>query len=150
MNDVVFSSRSDEWATPQWLFDRLDAEFHFTLDPCSTDENAKCKKHYTREDDGLSKVWTGETVWCNPPYGKELPLWLEKCAKHAIGGGTAVMLVPARTDTRWFHKWVYEKAEIRFVKGRVKFGGAKYNAPFPSMIVVFREGYDAKGILPMV
>lgn len=138
MNDVVFSSASVEWETPQAFFDALNDEFHFTLDPCSTDDNAKCEKHYTRKDDGLSKDWTGETVFCNPPYGKEMPLWIAKCAEHGRTGGVAVMLIPARTDTKAFHKYIYHKAEIRFVQGRLKFGGAKNSAPFPSMVCVFR------------
>lgn len=136
--DALYTSRTDEWETPQDLFDKLDAEFHFTLDPCATAENAKCSKYYTKEQDGLAQDWTGETVWCNPPYGKEIPKWLAKCAEHARGGGVAVALVFSRTDTKWFHDYVYGKAEIRFVKGRVKFGGAKYNAPFPSMVVIYR------------
>lgn len=139
---VLFTSNTDEWATPQDLFDRLDAEFHFTLDPCSTDENAKCAKHYTKEQDGLKQDWTGETVFCNPPYGREIGEWCLRCYAHSIGGGTAVMLVPSRTDTKWFHEYVYGKAELRFIKGRVKYGGAKYNAPFPSMIVIFRPKGD--------
>lgn len=132
-----FSSSTDEYATPQWLFDQLDAEFHFTLDPCSTDENAKCRKHYTRAQDGLKQDWSGETVWCNPPYGRGIADWIRKCYLHATGGGTAVMLVPARTDTEWFHEYIYGKAEVRFLRGRVKFGGRKWNAPFPSMIVIY-------------
>lgn len=87
MNDVHFSSKTDEWATPQYLFDALNNEFHFTLDPCSTDENAKCEKHYTRAEDGLAQDWTGERVFCNPPYGREMPKWISKCAEHGIGGG---------------------------------------------------------------
>ena len=87
MNRSVYaSSATDEWATPQELFDKLDAEFHFTLDPCSTDENAKCLKHYTKEQDGLAQDWTGERVFCNPPYGRKMPAWIEKCAEHAHGG----------------------------------------------------------------
>ena len=130
--------KTDEWATPQWLFDQLDAEFHFTLDPCSTDENAKCRKHYTALEDGLTQDWSGETVFCNPPYGRGLTAWVQKCCLHATGGGIAVMLLPARTDTGWFHDYIYRKAEVRFLRGRVKFGGSKWNAPFPSMVVVFR------------
>lgn len=130
--------KTDEWATPQWLFDQLDAEFHFTLDPCSTDENTKCEKHYTKEQDGLAQDWSGETVFCNPPYGRELPRWIQKCAMSAGGGATVVLLIPARTDTKAFHEYIYGTAEIRFIKGRVRFGGAKYNAPFPSMIVIWR------------
>lgn len=87
MNSVHYSTATVEWETPQDFFDRLNDEFHFTLDPCSTDENAKCRKHYTKADDGLAQDWSGETVFCNPPYGKEMPKWIEKCAKHASGGG---------------------------------------------------------------
>jgi len=136
---VMFSSATPEWETPQELFDALNEEFHFTLDPCSTDENAKCAKHYTKKQDGLAQDWTGETVFCNPPYGREMPKWIRKCYEHMTSGGTAVMLIPARTDTRAFHEYIYGKAEIRFIKGRLKFGGCKNSAPFPSMIVVFRR-----------
>lgn len=139
MNRALFSSTTCEWDTPQAFFDELDREFHFTLDPASTDENAKCAKHYTAEQNGLVQDWTGETVFCNPPYGREIGKWVEKCAKSAGGGATCVMLIPARTDTRWFHEYIYGKAEIRFVKGRLKFGTAKNSAPFPCMVVVFRK-----------
>ena len=143
MNRALFSSATEEWATPQNVFDALNAEFHFTLDPCSTDDNAKCAKHYTKADDGLSKDWTGERVFCNPPYGREMPKWIAKCAEHGMRGGVAVMLIPARTDTKAFHEFIYHNAEIRFIRGRLKFGGAKNSAPFPSMVVVF--GGDLNG-----
>lgn len=143
MNKALFSSATEEWATPKDFFDALDAEFHFTLDPCSTDDNAKCEKHYTKEQDGLSQDWTGERVFCNPPYGREMPRWIAKCAEHGMRGGIAVMLIPARTDTRAFHEYIYHKAEIRFIRGRLKFGGAKNSAPFPSMVVVY--GGDLNG-----
>lgn len=133
----MMSSNTPEWATPQSFFDALNREFSFTLDPCSTHENAKCEKHYTKEDDGLSQNWGGEVVFCNPPYGRELPKWVKKCyeeSRHA----DVVMLIPARTDTRWFHDYIYGKAEIRFIKGRLKFGNAKQSAPFPSMVVIYR------------
>ena len=136
----LYTSNSDEWETPQDFFDRLNDEFHFTLDPCSTDENAKCAKHYTKEQDGLSQDWTGETVFCNPPYGREQVKWVRNCYEHFIGGGTAVLLIPARTDTKVFHEYIYGKAEIRFVKGRLHFNGSKWNAPFPSMIVIYKKG----------
>lgn len=87
MNDALFSSASIEWKTPQALFDELNDEFHFTLDPCSTHENAKCAKHYTKAEDGLKQDWSGETVWCNPPYGREMSKWIQKCYEHFIGGG---------------------------------------------------------------
>ena len=137
MNKALFSSITEEWATPKDFFDALDAEFHFTLDPCSTDDNAKCAKHFTKEQDGLSQDWTGERVFCNPPYGREMPRWIAKCAEHGMRVGIAVMLIPARTDTKAFHEYIYHKAEIRFIRGRLKFGGAKNSAPFPSMVVVF-------------
>ena len=140
MNKVMYSSATVEWETPQYLFDALDKEFHFTLDPCSTDANAKCAKHYTKEQDGLAQDWTGETVYCNPPYGREMPKWIRKCYEHFIGGGTAVMLIPARTDTIAFHEYIYGKAEIRFLRGRLRFNNSKDNAPFPSMIVIYKEG----------
>ena len=134
--EVMFSSKSNEWATPQALFDELDREFHFTLDPCATPENAKCRKYYTQADDGLAQDWSGETVFCNPPYGREIQKWVKKAA---VSEATTVMLIPARTDTTYFHDYIYGKAEIRFIRGRVKFGDSKTGAPFPSMIVVFRN-----------
>lgn len=139
MNKALFSSATEEWATPQEFYNALDAEFHFTLDPCSTDENAKCAKHYTKEQNGLAQDWTGETVFCNPPYGREMPKWIRKCYEHYTGGGIAVMLIPARTDTKAFHEYIYGKAEIRFIKGRLKFGGSKNSAPFPSMVIVYQQ-----------
>ena len=134
--EVMFSSKTGEHATPQDFFDELDAEFGFVLDPCSTDENAKCEFHYTIGDNGLLMPWFGP-VFMNPPYGREIVAWVEKAyeeGKHT----TVVGLLPARTDTRWFHDYIYGKAEIRFEKGRLKFGGAKNSAPFPSMVVVWR------------
>ncbi len=135
--DVMFSSKTDLWETPQDFFDDLDLEFHFDLDVCALPKNAKCGRYYTPEEDGLAQPWEG-TCWLNPPYGREIGRWVKKAADSATGGATVVMLLPARTDTRWFHDYIYGKAEIRFVKGRLKFGGAKNSAPFPSMVVVFR------------
>lgn len=117
---AAFKSERDDWETPQALFDSLDAIHHFTLDPCSTDENAKCAKHYTAADDGLSRSWEGETVFCNPPYGRNIAAWVRKCAdesRHA----TVVMLIPVRTDTAYFHDYIYNKARIEFIRGRLKF-----------------------------
>ena len=132
--DVMFSSKTDLWETPQDFFDDLDWEFHFDLDVCALPKNAKCVRYYTPEEDGLAQPWEG-TCWLNPPYGREIGRWVKKAADSATGGATVVMLLPARTDTRWFHDYIYGKAEIRFVKGRLKFGGAKNSAPFPSMVV---------------
>lgn len=134
----MFSSNSDEWATPQALFDELDAEFHFNLDPCATPENAKCKMYFTKEDDGLSENW-GYTVFCNPPYGREVSAWVKKCDDAAKHGSLVVMLLPARTDTKYFHEYIYKKHEVRFLKGRLHFNESKQGAPFPSMIGVMRS-----------
>lgn len=134
----LMSSNTVEWATPQAFFDELDKEFHFTLDPCCTLLNKKCKKYYTKEDNGLSKDWQGETVFCNPPYGREIVDWVRKCHWESLKGTTVVMLIPARTDTSYFHDYIYKKHEIRFVRGRLHFNESKQGAPFPSMIVVMR------------
>lgn len=138
MDAVLFSSASDNWATPQDVFDRLDAEFNFELDPCADDQNHKCARYFTKAQDGLIQDWGGARIFCNPPYGRDIGKWVEKCSKQDL----AVMLLPARTDTRWFHEFIYEKAEIRFLKGRLKFGDSKNSAPFPSMIVVFRRQHN--------
>lgn len=138
INKGLFSSNSNEWATPTDFYKELDAEFHFNLDPCCTHENAKCERHYTIEDDGLIQDWGGARVFCNPPYSRELPKWAKKCYEESRKPNTlVVMLVPARTDTAWFWDWIYGKAEIRFVRGRLHFNDAKQGAPFPSMVVVF-------------
>ena len=138
--ELMFSSKTDLWATPQDLFDELNAEFGFTLDVCALPENAKCEKYYTPDIDGLKQDWNG-ICWCNPPYGRQIGKWVEKAYISAkIGGVETVMLLPARTDTKWFHEFIYNKAEIRFLKGRLKFGGALNSAPFPSMIVIFKGG----------
>jgi site-specific DNA-methyltransferase (adenine-specific) len=136
--EALFSAKRNDWETPQYLFDELDAEFHFTLDPCADAETAKCSKFYTEEDNGLSQDWTGEVVFCNPPYtNAEQTKWVKKCSDHGKSGGVAVMLIPARTDTKRFHDYIYNKVEVRFIRGRLKFGDSKNSAPFPSMIVVF-------------
>ena len=137
---TLFSSASNEWTTPMWLFDQLNEEFKFTLDPCATDENHLCDKYYTIKSNGLLMPWAYETVFCNPPYGKELKLWVEKCFRENYENNTTVvLLMPARTDTKFFHSYIYNRAEIRFLKGRLKFGDARNSAPFPSMIVVFKK-----------
>ena len=133
---VHFSSATDLWATPQDFFDRLHAEFGFELDVCATPDNAKCSRYYTVNDDGLAQEWTG-TCWMNPPYGRAIAGWMRKAWQAAQQGATVVCLVPARTDTRWWHDYAM-KGEIRYVKGRLKFGDAKTNAPFPSAVVIFR------------
>lgn len=134
---TLFSSKSDEWATPQWLFDALDREFGFTLDPCSTHENAKCKRHFTTAEDGLRQDWAGQTVFMNPPYGAQIGNWMRKAYLEARKGAVVVCLVPARTDTAWWHTYAM-RGEIRLLKGRLKFGNAQTGAPFPSAVVIFR------------
>lgn len=138
-NRVMFSSQKEEWETPQPFFDELDKEFNFTLDPCATFENKKCERFFSKEKDGLLQDWGGETVFCNPPYGsKKTADWIKKCAQEGSKPNTTVvLLIPVRTDTRAFHDFVYKKAEIRFIRGRLKFGNSVNTAPFPSMVVIF-------------
>lgn len=136
IKDVMFSSKSDLWETPQSFFDALDKESHFDLDVCALPENAKCSRYYTPKEDGLSQPWKG-VCWCNPPYGRRIGKWVKKGLVSSFAGATVVMLLPARTDTTWFHEYILHRAEIRFLRGRLRFGGAN-NAPFPSMLVIFR------------
>ena len=136
-NELMFSSETDMWATPQNFFDKLDAFFRFELDVCATSENSKCRKYFTETDDGLKKDWFG-TVWMNPPYGREIGKWVARAyAQSRLHGSTIVCLLPARTDTKWWHDYCI-KGEITFIKGRLKFGDAKNSAPFPSAVVIFR------------
>ena len=139
MNKVLFSSHNNDWSTPQAFFDKLNDEFKFTLDACALPENAKCKLYFTPEMDGLSQDWSGHAVFVNPPYGKQIAAWVEKCYHESQRENTkVVLLIPTRTDTVYFHHFIYKKAkEIRFIKGRLKFGNSKNSAPFPSMIVIF-------------
>ena len=135
-NGVLFSSKKDDWETPQKLFDELNKEFNFTVDVASSDNNYKVNKHYTIKENGLIQNWNNERVWCNLPYGRTIEKWVEKAWNSSA---LVVMLLPVRTDTKWFHKYIYKKdiVEIRFIKGRLKFGDSKNSAPFPSMIVIF-------------
>lgn len=137
--NVMFSSDNEVWSTPQTFFNELDDEFHFNLDPCALPENAKCSKYFTPSEDGLTQDWGGYVVFCNPPYGRKIKDWVKKCYEESKKPNTTVvMLMPARTDTNYFHEFIYHQAkEIRFLRGRLKFGGAKNSAPFPSMVVIF-------------
>ena len=142
VNESFYSSKSDEWATPQEVFDELDKEFHFNLDPCATSENHKCETFYTLQDNGLERSWGGYRVFCNPPYSK-MTKWVEKCYREGCKDNTTVvLLIPSRTDTRYFHDFIYQRAEIRFIKGRLRFNGHTDPAPFPSMVVIFRGAYS--------
>lgn len=138
INPVLYSSRSEEWATPADFFTALDDEFGFTLDPCATPHNAKCRTFYTKADNGLVQNWGQHTVFCNPPYGRDIGDWVKKCYLAAKAGATVVLLIHARTDTRYFHDWIYGKAELRFVRGRLKFGDGTQSAPFPSLVAIYR------------
>lgn len=136
--NIPLTSNSDEWSTPQEIFDSLDQEFHFTLDPCATDANHKAPVYFTREQNGLDVSWGGHRVFCNPPYS-QISRWVEKAYYEGCKDNTVVvLLIPSRTDTQYFHNYILHRSEIRFIQGRIKFGEAKYNAPFPSMIVIFR------------
>lgn len=139
---VHFSSATDVWATPQSLFDDLNAEFAFTLDVCALPENAKCAQYFTPEMNGLTQPWTG-VCWMNPPYGRTIGEWVQKAYESALQGTTVVCLLPSRTDTHWWHEYVTKADEVRFVRGRVRFGNATASAPFPSAIVVFRGKRDS-------
>ena len=142
INKGLFTSNKEDWETPQDLFDELDREFDFFLDVCATKENTKCKRYFTKEDDGLKKDWymenscKGNYLWMNPPYGREIGDWIKKASEER----QVVALLPARTDTKYFHDYIYNKpnVEIRFLKGRLKFSNSKNSAPFPSMIVIFK------------
>lgn len=123
---------NNEWSTPKDIFEYYDDFFNFDLDPCATKENALCSKYFTIEDDGLQQDWTGHVVFMNCPYDRSIYKWVEK-AYHS--DALVVALLPARTDTKWFHEFIYNKSEIEFLKGRLKFGGSKHGAPFPSMVV---------------
>jgi len=133
---VHFSSATDMWETPQPTFDILHAEFGFEVDVCALPENAKCARYYTPAEDGLAQEWIGK-CWMNPPYGREIGKWVRKAYEAAQRGATVVCLLPARTDTAWFHDYC-KKGEVRLLRGRLKFGGSKNSAPFPSMVVIFR------------
>jgi site-specific DNA-methyltransferase (adenine-specific) len=136
---ACMSSKTDNWATPQDFFDKLNEEFHFTLDPCADSKNHKCDLFFTKEQNGLNQDWGGHTVFCNPPYGREISKWVKYSYEQSKKDKTTVvMLIPARTDTRYFHEYIYHKAEIRFIKGRLKFGDATQSAPFPSMVVIYK------------
>ena len=137
--DLMFSSASTEWGTPQELFDRLNAIFHFDLDAAATAENAKCEKFYTKENNALYQKWGGN-VWLNPPYGRHIGAFVKKAYEEVMQGeaSSVVLLLPARTDTTWYHEYC-AKGIVIFLRGRLRFGGAQNSAPFPSMIVIFMK-----------
>ena len=130
------SSATAEWPTPQSFFDEWAAKYPFTLDVCATPENAKCLSYYTEADDALAQEWRG-VCWMNPPYGRQIKAWVRKAYESSLAGATVVCLLPARTDTAWWHDYAV-KGEVTFIRGRLKFDNYKWNAPFPSAVVVFK------------
>lgn len=137
--DVHYSSATEIWATPQDFFDRYHRIFNFEIDVCALPENAKCPVYFSPEQDGLAQDWTG-VCWMNPPYGRQIAQWVKKAYEAArSGAATVVCLLPARTDTRWWHDYCIF-GEIEFIRGRLKFGGCKNNAPFPNAVVIFKPG----------
>ena len=138
---VHYSSKSNEWATPSDTFEALNREFRFTLDPCATKSNAKCLLFYDIQADGLRQDWSKHRVFMNPPYGRQIGLWVKKAYEESTRGALVVCLIPSRTDTKWWHEYCM-RGEIRFFRGRLKFGGSKNNAPFPSAVVIFSPAHN--------
>lgn len=142
-----FESAKQEWSTPDSLFMPLDDEFKFTLDAAADSENTRCKKYFNKKQDGLNRSWGKNIVWLNPPYGAKthkISDWVKKSYSESLGGATVVMLIPARTNTEWFHKYCLAYAEVRFIRGRPKFGGAKHGLPQPLCLVIFRQKRNGK------
>jgi site-specific DNA-methyltransferase (adenine-specific) len=135
--DVMFSSASDQWATPQAFFNEWHALFNFTLDVCADAQNAKCERYFDLSTNGLKQDWSLEVCWMNPPYGREIGQWVKKAYSESLYGATVVCLLPARTDTAWWHDYVLPFAKVTFIRGRLKFGNATNSAPFPSAVAVF-------------
>ena len=139
IHTALYSCQTDEWPTPQLFYDTLNAEFRFTLDPCASASNAKCPRYFTEKENGLMQDWGRHRVFCNPPYGRTMVEWARKCFEASQKGATVVLLAHARTDTRWFQDWVCGKAaEIRFVRGRLRFGDGRQSAPFPSLVAIYQ------------
>jgi phage N-6-adenine-methyltransferase len=131
-------SQKDKWETPSWLFAALNEEFAFTLDPCCETHTAKCLKHYTEQENGLLQDWSGERVFVNPPYSRgNIDKWMRKCYEESKKGALVVALIPVSTSSKWFHEYVWKKAELRFIAGRLKFVGASQSAPFSSCIAIY-------------
>ena len=137
--DLMFSSKDQTWETPIDFFNLINEEFNFSLDVCAEEETAKCKNFFTKEMNAFNYKWEG-VCYMNPPYGREIGKWIEKAYVESLGGATVVCLIPARTDTKYWHEFIFPHAhEIRFIKGRLKFGNSKNSAPFPSALVVFKN-----------
>lgn len=145
----MFSSEDNTWATPQNFFDKVNEEFGFNLDVCATSDNAKCSEYITPEINSLNQVWDG-ICWCNPPYGREISNWVKKAYDESQRGATVVCLIPARTDTSYWHDYIFPYAsEIRFIRGRLKFGNSNNSAPFPSALIVFKPDFTTQKVVVM-
>lgn len=137
INKGLMTSNTDLWATPQKVFDELNKFYGpFEMDVCADSSNAKCDVYFDKDTDGLKQQWAGK-CWMNPPYGREIGKWMKKAYESSLAGATVVCLVPARTDTKWWHDYAM-LGHIVFYRGRLKFGNAKNSAPFPSAYVVFK------------
>ena len=144
---IMVSSKTNEWATPQSLYDELNQEFQFTLDPCATKKNHKCDKYYTIQDDGLLKRWEG-VVFMNPPYGGNTKAWIQKAYQESLKGAVVVCLIVSATDRSYWHDYIFPyAAQIRFLRGRLKFGDSKTTAPFSSAVIVFSQAKYEKKIV---
>jgi len=140
-NTHLFKSQVTTWATPENVFNDLDKEFHFDLDVCADSSNHKCKRYFDEQQNGLNQPWGHSVCWMNPPYGRGIHLWMEKAYKSSLFGATVVCLVPARTDTKWWHQYAMH-GEIRFLTRRLSFAGSNNKAPFPSAVVIFRTSTE--------
>lgn len=130
--------QKDKWETPIYIFDELNDIYNFTLDPCCEIHTAKCNKFYTEEDNGLIQEWSNEIVFVNPPYSRgNIDKWMEKCYNESSKGVTIVALIPVSTSSKWFHNYVWNKSELIFYKGRLRFNGAKFTAPFSNCLAIY-------------
>lgn len=147
--ELMFSSKDQTWETPIEFFDKVNEEFNFDIDVCAIPQTAKCEKYYTPDIDALKQEWSG-VCWMNPPYGKDIKIWIKKAYEESLKGAIVVCLIPSRTDTTYWHEFIFPYAsEIRFIKGRLKFGDSKNSAPFPSALVIFNRKSHAKKITTM-
>lgn len=129
---------NDKWCTPDYLFNMLNERFRFTLDPCCEHNTAKCIKYFTEKDNGLSKEWSGEVVFCNPPYSRgNIDKWMKKCYNESLKGTIIVALIPVSSSSKWWHKYVWKHCDIEFLDHRVKFKGALHSAPFSNCLAIY-------------
>lgn len=152
MNPVHYSSAKGDWETPWDIFNPIDANYHFTLDVCASQNNAKCERYFTKETNGLEQSWANEVCWMNPPYGRQIVPWVKKASEEVQRGAIIVALLPARTDTKWFHDYVLPFAKVQFLKGRIIFVGASHGAPFPSILAFYGQlhyPYQLQSINPV-